>query len=120
MIVRTEVVLFCMLAGSPPFSGSDDTHILHAVKLALESQNCRLSLDAAVGSTPLRTWRFEPADAWQRVSGMGRRCWSCEHAGACRRGLFVCLTNRIYTLSPKNLYRDYFKAKYILFGYMDP
>ena len=26
----------------------------------------------------------------------------------------------VYTLAPKYLYRDYFKAKVYLFGYMDP
>lgn len=44
------VVLFWMLAGSPPFLGSDDLEILRAVKLA--------------------KWQFEPANAF---SAVGRR-----------------------------------------------
>ena len=52
-------------------------------------------------------------------SGLGaRRLWCLGF-----RGVGVpkgpC-TQIVYTLAPKYLYRDYFKAKVYLFGYMDP
>ena len=31
-----------------------------------------------------------------------------------------CPSTVVYTLSPKYLYRNYIRAKYLLFGYLDP